>query len=107
MLATLRAGLDWFNRFGALRTAEAQPQQRYAYLAGNSALDNGAGDDALSGCDTELSALRDTGCYADFTFPALGSLAQPRLTNCIYYGPRQKICNFPLPQGGTCPTTGA
>ena len=85
MLATLRSGLDWFNRFGAMRTAEECPQQRYAYLAGNSALDNGAGNDALSGCPTELSALRDTGCYADFTFPSLGSLAQPRLTNCIYY----------------------
>jgi len=85
MLATLQAGLDWFNRFGAMRTAEAQPRQRYGYVAGNSALDNGAGDDALSGCPTELRALRDTGCYADFTFPSLGSPAQPRLTNCIYY----------------------
>ncbi len=85
MLATLRGGLDWFNRFGAMRTAEAHPQQRYAYVAGNSALDNGAGDDALSGCPTELRRLHDTGCYADFTFPSLGSPAQPRLTNCIYY----------------------
>ena len=85
MLATLRSGLDWFNRFGAMLTAESHPRQRYAYLAGNSALDNGAGDDALSGCDTELSALRETGCFADFTFPALGTPAQPRLTNCIYY----------------------
>jgi hypothetical protein len=85
MLATLRAGLDWFNRFGAMHTAEARPQQRYGYVAGNSALDNGADDDALSGCATELRALRDTGCYADFSFPALGSPAQPRLTNCIYY----------------------
>ncbi|HZV03996.1 MAG TPA: hypothetical protein VE999_02805 [Gemmataceae bacterium] len=85
MLATLRSGLDWFNRFGSMRTAEAIPQQRYAYLAGNSALDNGARDDSLSGCPTELRALRDTGCYADFTFPSLGSRAQPRLTNCIYY----------------------
>jgi hypothetical protein len=85
MLATLRAGLDWFNRFGAMRTAEACPQQRYGYIAGNCALDNGAGDDSLSGCPTELRALRDTGCYADFTFPCLGSPAQPRLTNCIYY----------------------
>jgi hypothetical protein len=85
MLATLRAGLDWFNRFGAMRTAEERPQQRYGYIAGNSALDNGAGDDSLSGCDTELNALRDTGCYADFTFPSIGSPAQPRLTNCIYY----------------------
>ncbi len=85
MLATLRSGLDWFNRFGAMRTAEARPQQRYAYLAGNAALDNGAGDDALSGCDTELAALSETGCFADFTFPSLGSPAQPRLSNCIYY----------------------
>jgi hypothetical protein len=85
MVATLRAGLDWFNRYGAMRTAEARPQQRYAYVAGNSALDNGAGDDSLSGCDTELLVLRETGCYADFTFPSLGSPAQPRLTNCIYY----------------------
>jgi hypothetical protein len=85
MLATLRAGLDWFNRFGSMLTAEACPRQRYAYLAGNSALDNGAGDDSLSGCDTELAALCETGCFADFTFPALGTPAQPRLTNCIYY----------------------
>jgi hypothetical protein len=85
MLATLQGGVDWFNRFGAMRTAEARPRQRYGYVAGNSALDNGAGDDALSGCPTELRALRETGCYADFTFPSLGSPAQPRLTNCIYY----------------------
>jgi hypothetical protein len=85
MLATLQAGLDWFNRAGAMRTAEASPRQRFGYVAGNSALDNGAGDDALSGCATELRALHEAGCYADFTFPALGSPAQPRLTNAIYY----------------------
>ncbi len=85
MLDKLRTGLDWFNRFGAMRTAEASPRGLYAYVAGNSALDNGAGDDALSGCATELQALYETGCYADFTFPSLGSPAQPRSTNCIYY----------------------
>jgi hypothetical protein len=104
MLATLRSGLDWFNRFGAMRTAEAQPQQRYAYLAGNSALDNGACDDSLSGCPTELRALRETGCYADFTFPSLGSPAQPRLTNCIYYakeegGPKSYDRGVPVEVG--------
>jgi hypothetical protein len=92
MLATLSSGLDWFNRFGAMRTAEANPRQRYGYVAGNSALDNGAGDDALSGCATELCALRDSGCYADFTFPSLGSPAQPRLTNCIYYASEDGRC---------------
>jgi hypothetical protein len=83
--ATLREGVNWFNRFGAMLTCEARPRQCFGYVAGNSALDNGAGDAALSGCDTEVRALADAGCYADFTFPALGSPAQPRLTNTIYY----------------------
>ncbi len=104
MLATLQGGVDWFNRFGAMATAEAQPRQRYGYVAGNSALDNGAGDDSLSGCPTELRALRDTGCYADFTFPSLGSPAQPRMTNCIYYasedgGPKSYDRGTPVEAG--------
>ncbi len=83
--ATLRQGLDWFHRFGAMRTAEAEPRGRFGYIAGNCALDNGAGDDALSGCNTEILRLREAGCYADFTFPALGSPAQPRKCNVHYY----------------------
>jgi hypothetical protein len=82
---TLREGVAWFNRCGAMLTAEPRPRPYFGYVAGNSALDNGAGDPALSGCDTELAALRDAGCYADFTFPSLGSPAQPRKTNAIYY----------------------
>jgi hypothetical protein len=91
--AQLQDGLKWFNRAGAMLTAEALPRQRFGYVAGNWSLDNGAGDDALSGCNTELLALRQAGCFADFTFPALGSLAQPRKTNAIYYatdGPEPK-----------------
>src|SRR5262249_11142878 len=83
--AKLRAGLEWFNRHGAMLTAEPHPLQRFAYIAGNWALDNGASDPALSVCESELLALRENGCYADFTFPALGSRAQPRKTNAIYY----------------------
>src|SRR6266851_3083648 len=75
---TLRSGVEWFNRFGTMLTAEANPRPYFGYIAGNSALDNGAGDDSLSGCGTEVRALRDAGCYADFTFPSLGSPAQPR-----------------------------
>jgi glycosyltransferase involved in cell wall biosynthesis len=81
----LRTGLDWFNQSGAMLTAEQYPRQRFAYIAGNWALDNGAGDDTVSGCNTELIALRQAGCYADFTFPALGSPAQPRKINALYY----------------------
>jgi hypothetical protein len=91
--AKLRAGLAWFNQYGAMLTAEAHPRQRFGYVAGNWALDNGQGDDSKSGCNTELLALRENGCYADFTFPALGKRAQPRKTNAIYYatdGPEPK-----------------
>jgi hypothetical protein len=83
--STLHHGVEWFNRYGALVTAEPSPRRRFGYVAGNSALDNGDGDPRLSGCDTELWALRDAGCFADFTYPALGSPAQPRTTNSIYY----------------------
>lgn len=83
--ATLQSGVEWFNRFGAMLTAEARPRRAFGYIAGNSALDNGAGDDRLSGCDTEVRSLAEAGCYADFTFPALGSPAQPRVVNSIYY----------------------
>jgi hypothetical protein len=83
--AKLDNGLDWFNRAGAMLTAEPLPRRRFAYIAGNWALDNGAGDDAKSGCNTEIAALRDAGCYADFTYPALGCVAQPRKSNSIYY----------------------
>jgi hypothetical protein len=85
MAATLREGVEWFNRFGAMLTAEEMPRRTFGYVAGNSALDNGAGDDGLSGCDTEIRALCEAGCYADFTFSSLGSPAQPRTTNSIYY----------------------
>ncbi len=100
----LATGRQWFARFGALRSAEVQPRSFFGYIAGNSALDNGAGDDSLSGCDTELIALREAGCYADFTFPALGSPAQPSLTNRIYYAtedgrPRSHANGVPFVNG--------
>jgi hypothetical protein len=85
LVATLEKGIAWFSRFGAMLTAEEHPRQAFGYVAGNSALDNGAGDDGLSGCNTEIRALRDIGCFADFTFSSLGSRAQPRTTNSIYY----------------------
>ena len=92
----LEQGLDFFNHHGAMLTLEASPQRRFAYIAGNWSLDNGSYDNSKSGCNTELIVLRDAGCYCDFTFPALGSKAQPRTTNSIYYAtddPRPKSYN--------------
>ena len=54
-------GLDWFGRHGAMVTAEADPRSMFAYIAGNWSLDNGSGEDAYSGCNTELRALREAG----------------------------------------------
>jgi hypothetical protein len=102
--ATLEAGVEWFGTFGAMLSAEPRPRRRFVYVAGNYALDNGAGDDRLSGCPTELRALPDAGCYADFTFPSLGSHAQPRLANAIYYaaedgGPKSYDTGVPVEVG--------
>lgn len=108
-LGKLQDGLDYFNAAGAMLTAEARPRRRFAYVAGNWALDNGAGDDAMSGCNTELLALREAGCYADFTFPALRSPAQPRTTNAIYYAtdtPAPKSYDTGVPVAASRPASG-
>ncbi len=80
----IREGIEWFATAGAM-TAGHGAQKRFAYIAGNWALDNGRFDNALSGVDTELEILGGLGCYADFTFPAFGTVAQPRKVNSIHY----------------------
>jgi hypothetical protein len=103
---TIREGTEWYSRFGAMLTASETPERRFAYIAGNSALDNGAGDPALSGCDTEIGILSSLGCYADFTFPNMGSKAQPSITNTFYYAsedgkPRSYEHGVPMRVGGS------
>lgn len=82
---TLNEGVDWFSQAGAMISAEPRPRSYFAYIAGNWALDNGRHDDRFSGVNNELEILRASGCYADFTFPAFGCDAQPRMANRIYY----------------------
>jgi hypothetical protein len=57
----------------------------YAFIHGNWALGNSLPDGRWCGVDDELAVLRETGCYADFTFPAAPSPAQTRSVNLIYY----------------------
>ncbi len=59
---------------------------RYAFVHGNWALCNARPDGDWCGVDPELAILRETGCYADFTFPSAPSPTQPRIVNAIYYG---------------------
>jgi hypothetical protein len=84
-LATLTEGVEWFNGAGAMVSSEERPQKHFAYIAGNWALDNGRRNPTMSGVNRELMLLRSAGCYADFTFPAFGTNAQPRKVNTIYY----------------------
>jgi hypothetical protein len=57
----------------------------YGFIHGNWSLDNGGDDASTCGVNDELTVLRETGCYADFTMPACPDPAQSRVVNTIYY----------------------
>lgn len=54
-------------------------------MHGNWALDNSRKDGRWCGLNNEISLLRDTGCYADFTLPCSPADGQTRKTNSIYF----------------------
>lgn len=57
----------------------------YGFVHGNWALCNSLPSGRWCGINDELSILRETGCYADFTLPAAPSPAQTTTINSIYY----------------------
>ncbi len=57
----------------------------FGFIHGNWALDNSRPDGRWCGVQGELQALRDLGCYADFTMPSLPSATQGRIVNRIYW----------------------
>jgi hypothetical protein len=58
---------------------------RYAFIHGNWCLANARSDRRWCGVDEELPLLFDSGCYADFTFPAAPDDSQPPIVNQIYW----------------------
>jgi hypothetical protein len=58
---------------------------RYAFIHGNWCLANARSDGRWCGVDAELPLLHQTGCYADFTFPAVPDESQPAWVNRIYW----------------------
>ena len=58
---------------------------RYGFIHGNWCLANARRDGRWCGIDAELPLLHDTGCYADFTFPAAPDESQPKVVNRIYW----------------------
>ncbi len=60
-------------------------KRMYGFIHGNWALDNSRKDGRWCGLDNEITLLRDTGCYADFTLPCSPAEGQTRKINSIYF----------------------
>jgi hypothetical protein len=73
------------NRHGLLARHRETGAVGYGFIHGNWALDNSRPDGRWCGVNNELDVLRETGCYADFTLPAVPSPCQTRTINRIYY----------------------
>jgi len=72
-----------FAEHGALITCGDPPKVTFGLVNGKWSLDNSRGA-RYCGVNDELRVLAETGCYADFTFPAWGRM-QPAAANRIYY----------------------
>ena len=68
-----------------LLTATPEGEVAYGFIHGNWALDNARPDGRFCGVNDEITVLRETGCYADFTQPAAPDVSQTRTVNSIYY----------------------
>lgn len=72
------------ERHGLLSRHRETGEIAYAFIHGNWALCNSKRV-GFCGVNDELTVLRETGCYADFTFPSAPDFAQPPMINCHYY----------------------
>lgn len=78
---TIQRCLDEYARFGIF--GRVKDRIAYGFIHGDWALDNSR-NGTFCGVNDEISILVETGCYADFTFPA-PNMANPRIMNSIYY----------------------
>jgi hypothetical protein len=84
----LRADLlDFLGKFAQHGHLARDPdgRLRYAFIHGNWCLANARRDGRWCGVDGEIPLLWETGCYADFTFPAAPDESQPGIVNQIYW----------------------
>jgi hypothetical protein len=83
--ALLSLSVEQLHSRHGLLSKDGSGQLRYGFIHGNWALDNSRPDGRWCGVNNELTVLRETGCYADFTMPAAPDTAQTRTINSIYY----------------------
>ena len=99
----LLKGIADFRKHNVLPN-DPEGNVRYAFIHGNWALDNSHPEGQHCGVDNELRVLRDTGCYADLTFPSAPDPSQPPIVNSIYYAREDgKACSH---HRGTLATVG-
>lgn len=72
------------ERHGLLARERHSGRVMYGFIHGNWALCNSRPDGCHCGVNEELDVLRETGCYADFTFPSPDQ-TQPAMINSLYY----------------------
>lgn len=88
----LEAGKRDLTAHGLL-SRDPRGDVRYGFIHGNWALNNSDPRGRGCGVDREISILRRTGCYADFTMPSAPHPAQARKVNAIYHA-----CDEPGPR---------
>lgn len=72
-------------RHGLLCRRRDTGELAYGFIHGNWALCNARPDGRCCGVNDELTILRETGCYADFTMPSAPHVTQTAKLNSIYY----------------------
>jgi hypothetical protein len=82
--ASIRRYLDQLAAHGHL-SHDADGRARYGFIHGDWSLANAGEGGRWCGVDEEIPLLFETGCYADFTFPAAPDPCQPRIVNQIYW----------------------
>ena len=98
--------IETYSRFGIFETqVNGARVRRYGFVHGDWALDGSRPE--FCGVNDELSILRETGCFADFTFPAYLVESQPKVPNTIFYAtddrlrPKSHTLGTPVRVGGT------
>lgn len=73
-----------FYHHGLLRK-DSHGQITYGFIHGYGALNNSRPDQRWCGVDHEIPVLKESGCYADFTYPSAPDITQPPIINSIYF----------------------
>jgi len=80
---TLLQFRDALVSHGCLSQFKGNGEPRYAFVHGNFALANSAGN-RYCGVDSEIQILSETGCFGDFTLPSAPNISQTAKINSLY-----------------------